>query len=250
MSFDPAGPSRLITPLDFPTFADDFESSSLANLPSFQKRSPTTLSSVRFWYAVWKLSAVHDRAINHWIYAESWNTRTFRFFFLFLFFFLLPLTFRGRRCIFVARLSLCRAHAGTKSLGSISPCLRFRAASYHSRFRVAVCDAYRLQQEFHAHTKVYAFSNDYLKARESTSRAVAKCISRCVIPPRYSRLKRLEQLQYILKNVLLRMYGDYMNTSGTSFRNTWRQIRTYRHCDEHYNQSWQRMHIDSPKIKD
>jgi len=30
------------------------------------------------------------------------------------------------------------------------------------------------------------------------------------------------------------------------------EIRTYRRCDEHYNQSWQRMHINgpAPKIKD
>jgi len=36
-TFDPADPSRLATPLDLPTFATDFEPSSLANLPSFRK---------------------------------------------------------------------------------------------------------------------------------------------------------------------------------------------------------------------
>jgi len=60
-----------------------------------------------------------------------------------------------------------------------------RAASYHLRFRVTVCDTYRQQlpHEFHAHTSGYALSNDYLKVRESMNRAVAKCISRCVIFP-------------------------------------------------------------------
>ena len=60
-------------PLDLPTFATDFELSSLASLPSFRKYCPMTLSSVRFCYAVWRLSAVHGRAIDHQIYAGSRN---------------------------------------------------------------------------------------------------------------------------------------------------------------------------------
>ena len=58
-------------------------------------------------------------------------------------------------------------------------------SSHHSRFRVAVRNAYRqrLQHEFHVYTTGCALSNDYLKACESVNRAVVKCISRCVILP-------------------------------------------------------------------
>jgi len=41
-----------------------------------------TLSSVQFWYAVWRLSVVHNRAIDHRVYAESRNARTSRSLFL------------------------------------------------------------------------------------------------------------------------------------------------------------------------
>jgi len=68
-TFNPADPSQLVMSLDLPTFTTDFEPLSLANLPSFRKRSPTILSSVRFWHA----EAVRDRAIDYWI---SRNTRT------------------------------------------------------------------------------------------------------------------------------------------------------------------------------
>ena len=75
---DPMSPSRLVMLLDLSMFAAHFEPS-LASLPSFRKRSPTILSSVWFWV---KVIVVHDRAIDHWIYAESWNARRLRSLFL------------------------------------------------------------------------------------------------------------------------------------------------------------------------
>ena len=39
-----------------------------SSLPSFRKHCPMTLSSVRFCYAVWKLSVLHGHAIDHRIY--------------------------------------------------------------------------------------------------------------------------------------------------------------------------------------
>jgi len=126
-----------------------------------------------------------------------------------------------------------------------------RVVSHHSWFRIAVCDAYhqRLQYEFHAHTKGYALSNDYLKSRESTRRASNKMyLTLC----HTSDIRDLsaEQLQYIPKIV----WYSYVCTAITS--NTWRQIRRFEPivntCDEHYNQPAQRTHIDgsASKIKD
>ena len=75
----------------------------VASLPSFRKHSPTILSSVRFWHAGYRLSIVYDRAIDHWIYPESRNARTFPSFLL------LPLAspspssdFRGKLCVIIA----------------------------------------------------------------------------------------------------------------------------------------------------
>jgi len=124
-----------------------------------------------------------------------------------------------------------------------------RAASHHSWFRVTVCDAYqRLQHEFHAHTKGYTLSNDYLKARESTNRAVTKCISRCVI------LLIFETWAPSSCNIYRRSYSYACttaitsNTSGTSFRNSFvkadSEIRIYRRCNN------QRMQIDDPEDKE
>ena len=57
------------------------------------------------------------------------------------------------------------------------------AAFHYSQFRDAIHDAYRrrLPYEFHVHTTGCALSITYLKARESASRTVIKCISRYVI---------------------------------------------------------------------
>ncbi|KYQ53671.1 hypothetical protein ALC60_04438 [Trachymyrmex zeteki] len=64
-----------------------------------------------------------------------------------------------------------------------------------------------------------------------------------------------EQLQYIPKVVLLRVYGDYMDHVWNKLPEHVKadsEVRTYRRCDEHYNQSWQRTHIygPAPKIRD
>ena len=61
------------------------------------------------------------------------------------------------------------------------------AVSHHSRFCVAVCDAYRQQlpYEFHAHTTGCALSITYLKACESSNK-----MSRAVSSFRHSGFKR------------------------------------------------------------
>jgi len=94
-----------------------------------------------------------------------------------------------------------------------------------------------LQQEFHAHTKDCALSNDYLKVRESTNRAVAKYLALC---PSDIRDFSVEQLQYIPKVILLRVYGDYIEhvwDKLPEYMKADSEVRTYRRCDEHYNQS-------------
>ncbi|KYN22674.1 hypothetical protein ALC57_04920 [Trachymyrmex cornetzi] len=65
----------------------------------------------------------------------------------------------------------------------------------------------------------------------------------------------VEQSQYIPKVVLLRVYGDYIDYVWNKLPEHVKadsEVRTYRRCDEHYNQPWQRTHIDgpAPKIKD
>ncbi|KYN27911.1 hypothetical protein ALC57_02687 [Trachymyrmex cornetzi] len=64
-----------------------------------------------------------------------------------------------------------------------------------------------------------------------------------------------EQLQHIPKVVLLRVYDDYIDYVWNKLPQRVKvdsEVRTYRRCDEHYNQPWQRTHIDGPvpKIKD
>ncbi|KYN26859.1 hypothetical protein ALC57_03760 [Trachymyrmex cornetzi] len=51
------------------------------------------------------------------------------------------------------------------------------------------------------------------------------------------------------------MYGDYIDRVWDKLPEHVKadsEVRTYRRCDEHYNQPWQRTHIDgpAPKIKD
>ncbi|KYQ48233.1 hypothetical protein ALC60_12728 [Trachymyrmex zeteki] len=63
-----------------------------------------------------------------------------------------------------------------------------------------------------------------------------------------------EQLQYILKVILLRVYGDYIDYVWDKLPEHVKvdsEVRTYRRCNVHYNQPWQRTHIDgpAPKIK-
>ena len=64
-----------------------------------------------------------------------------------------------------------------------------------------------------------------------------------------------EQLQYIPKIVFLRVYDDYIDHVWDKLSEHVKadpEVRTYRRCNEHYNQSWRRMHIDdpAPKVKD
>ena len=87
--------------------------------------------------------------------------------------------------------------------GSISPCLLFFSLPSIIRNFASVCDACR--QPLALKT---TRSRLYLKAR--ANRTVAKCILYTVSSFRYSRLVSAEQLQYITKIVLLRMYGEYI----------------------------------------
>ncbi|KAL6252178.1 hypothetical protein P5V15_015587 [Pogonomyrmex californicus] len=64
-----------------------------------------------------------------------------------------------------------------------------------------------------------------------------------------------EQLQYIPKVVLLRVCGNYIDHVWDKLPEYIKadlEVQTYRRCVEHYNQSWDRDHIDgpAPKIKD
>ncbi|EGI58682.1 hypothetical protein G5I_13200 [Acromyrmex echinatior] len=61
-----------------------------------------------------------------------------------------------------------------------------------------------------------------------------------------------EQLQYIPKVVLLYVYGDYIDYVWDKLPEHVKadsEVRTYRRCDEHYNQSWQGTHSDGPALK-
>lgn len=64
-----------------------------------------------------------------------------------------------------------------------------------------------------------------------------------------------EQLELVPKIVLLRTYGNYVHHLWDKLPEHIKadsEVRTYRRCDEHYNQPWQRTHIDgpAPMIKD
>jgi len=65
----------------------------------------------------------------------------------------------------------------------------------------------------------------------------------------------VEQLQYISKVVPLRVcvyYIEHVWDKLPKHVKADSEVRTYHRCDEHYNQPWQRTHIDGPaqKIKD
>ena len=64
-----------------------------------------------------------------------------------------------------------------------------------------------------------------------------------------------KELRYISKHTLLREYGDYVGLVWDklpAYIKADAEVRTYRRCREHYNQPWQRTHIDgpAPMIKD
>ncbi|KAL6254329.1 hypothetical protein P5V15_014378 [Pogonomyrmex californicus] len=82
----------------------------------------------------------------------------------------------------------------------------------------------------------------------------SKNVSRAVASLRYSGLSA-EQLQYIPKVVLLRVCGNYIDHVWDKLPEYIKadlEVQTYRRCVEHYNQSWDRDHIDgpAPRIKD
>jgi hypothetical protein len=65
----------------------------------------------------------------------------------------------------------------------------------------------------------------------------------------------VEQLQFVPKAVLLRMCGDHVHYVWEKLPEHIKadsEVQTYRRCYEHYNQPWQRTHIDGPAplIKD
>jgi len=76
------------------------------------KLPPTFLSSVRSSYAEWRLSVVHDRVIDHRIYADFARSASLTFSpsssFSTSY---LSLTLGGRRCVIVATVSLSRTQS-------------------------------------------------------------------------------------------------------------------------------------------
>ena len=61
-----------------------------------------------------------------------------------------------------------------------------------------------------------------------------------------------EQLQYIPKVVLLRVYDDYIDYVWDKLPEHVKmdsEVRTYRRCDEHYNQPWRETHIGGLALK-
>lgn len=59
----------------------------------------------------------------------------------------------------------------------------------------------------------------------------------------------IEELRHIPKDVLLRVFGDYVEFVWDKLPEHIKadpEVRSYRHCFEHYNQPWQRTHIDGP----
>lgn len=64
-----------------------------------------------------------------------------------------------------------------------------------------------------------------------------------------------EQLQFIPKAILLKVCGAFVHIVWDKLPEHIRadlEVQTYRRCYEHYNQPWQRTHIDgpAPMIKD
>jgi len=136
-------------------------------------------------------------------------------------------------------------------LGSISPCLRFSALPLIIRDFVVCAYRQRLQHELHAHTKMLRALELFKGARIYESRNSKMYFTLCH-PSDIWDLSA--ELQYIPKIVYsYACTGITSNTSGTSFRNTWRQIRRKiricRRGDEHYNHPWQRTHIDGSVLK-
>lgn len=58
-----------------------------------------------------------------------------------------------------------------------------------------------------------------------------------------------EQLRFVSKYVLLRYFGDYVEQLWDRLEYHLKidpEVQSYRVCMEHYNQPWQRTHIDGP----
>lgn len=58
-----------------------------------------------------------------------------------------------------------------------------------------------------------------------------------------------EQLQFIPKAILLKVCGAFVHIVWDKLPEHIRadlEVQTYRRCYEHYNQPWQRTHIDGP----
>jgi len=96
-------------------------------------------------------------------------------------------------------------------LGSISPCLRFSALppiirDFASQFVTCTVSGYSTNFMFALND--CAFSNDYLKMRESRSSKMYFALCH----PSDIRDLSVEQLQYIPKIVLLRVYGELHRT--------------------------------------
>ena len=141
-------------------------------------------------------------------------------------------------------------------LGSISPCLRFSTlppiiCDFASQFVTRIDNG--CGTNFMLTLRLRALERLFKGARIYESRSSKMYLVLC--HPFDIQDLNAEQLQYIPKVVLLRVYGDYIDYVWDKLPEHVKadsEVQTYRRCDEHYNQPWQRTHIDgpAPKIKD
>ena len=133
-------------------------------------------------------------------------------------------------------------------LRSISPCLR-SFVPHHFRFRVVVRDANVPDAAWISwlHYKLRAVEHLF-KGTQIANRAITKCISHChPSNMEYSGFERravytedrtVTSVRWLYR---LRMGVSKICKSGIEGSNIC--------CDEHYNQPWQRTHIDGPTLK-
>ena len=85
-----------------------------------------------------------------------------------------------------------------------------------------------------------------MSVRELCHRRMANCI--IIVLDDILRLSA-DELQYVPKVILLKKFGHYVEHLWNKLPSHIKadpEVRGYRRCDEHYNQPWQRTHIDGP----
>lgn len=128
------------------------------------------------------------------------------------------------------------------------PCL----AHVRCHFVIEIAHSYRRRpsHEFHfcmRNARLRAYSL-YLYACESSIRTVV--VMSLILSDKRDILEwSAEELCLIPKNVLLRHFGDYVELLWDKLSDHLRadsEVQSYRRCLEHYNQPWQKTHIDGP----